>query len=389
MIGYLNTLKKQECFGCGACFQACPKQAIEMREDREGFSYPLINLEKCISCNICHKICPTENMPGFNRVHNALVGYNSNPIVRRESASGGAFKSLIDVYDKDVNVFGATWAGRSCVIHAEATKEDAYRKFHKSKYIQSNTSYTYCQVKNQIKSGKKVIYVGTPCQIAGLRSFIGQSKPNLLCVDIVCHGVSSGKVLESYFETMDKKNSKVTGIDFRLKTKRNGEFNSKCALLYYEDGTRKVVDYDSSGFLRGFANGLFFRPSCAVCPFAKAERVSDLTIGDAWGVEKIKPDLNPHEGVSLIFANTEKGEKVLQIIRDRNHFFIEAEPDVLIAGNGRLLKPDVGHSKRKEFFERFEDENFEQLVQFCIPRISLMHKVGYRIKLFLRGKKYE
>lgn len=384
MRGYLVNGEKKECFGCGACFQICPQKAISMQRDNEGFLYPNVDEKACVLCNQCHQVCPHEHLPDFHQINSALVGYNSDTEVRIKSASGGAFKSIVDVANEDTKVFGVVWSGRSEAVHTEATKKEAYDLFHKSKYIQSDTGLSFKKVKNYLVAGISVIYVGTPCQIAGLKTFLNSDDKNLLCIDIVCHGVPSGKVLEKYFQSIEKRGKVVYGIDFRHKVFKRGAYDSKCALIRYSDGINRVVDYDSSGFLRGFANGLFFRPSCSECPFAKAERVSDLTIGDAWGIEKSRSDLNPHEGVSLILVNTEKGKSIVKKICNTSCYFSEVEPDIVISGNGRLKKPDAGHSKRNVFFERYEVEDFERLVQSYIPKNSRIRKIGHRIKNHLK-----
>jgi coenzyme F420-reducing hydrogenase beta subunit len=381
MIGFLSTGDKKECFGCGACFNACPKHAIIMQQDNEGFLYPTVNSEKCVSCNLCHNVCPQEKGQKYYEISKAFVGYNLEYNVRKESSSGGAFKSIIDAVQTDTVVFGVEWNGRSNAVHTQSPKCEAYERFRKSKYIQSDTGNTYQQVKELLKIGREIIYVGTPCQISGLKTYLGQDSKNLLCVDIVCHGVPSGKILENYFKSIDKKNDKVKRIDFRQKEKRNNVLDSKCALLTYESGKQRVADYDSSSFLRGFANGLFFRPSCAVCPFAQAKRTSDLTIGDAWGVEKAIPELNPHEGVSIILVNTDKGKSLVQqILTNHNSYYTEVSSELIISGNGRLNRPDVGHSKRDSFFEKYEEYDFEKLVQKYIPKISKIRKMASRIK---------
>lgn len=385
MNGYLVTNQKNECFGCGACNKICPVSAIQMEEDHEGFLYPKVDQDKCISCGQCHKVCPAENLIPTEYPRKSLVGYSTQTGVRNKSASGGAFHALVDCASDGTVIFGVEWQNRSRAVYAKASRNDAYKRFSKSKYVQSVVGDAYIEAKELLDAGRDVLFVGTPCQIAGLRRFLKRDYINLLCVDLVCHGVPSSKTLEQYLQSMDRGSCKVTGIDFREKvTKRNGTADSKCAVLHYSDGTNKAVDYESSGFLRGFACGLFFRPSCATCPFACASRVSDLTIGDAWGIEKEKPKLNPHEGVSLILVNTEKGEAAAEQMKCAM-MLEEVSTETMVSGNGRLKSPDRGHQKRCEFFQRFESEDFEKLIQEFIPRISLVRRAGHAIKRLIRG----
>lgn len=385
MKGYLVTNQKNECFGCGACNQICPVAAIDMEEDHEGFLYPKVDIDKCISCRQCHKVCPAENMIPSEYPRKTLVGYSVQTGVRNNSASGGAFYALVNCTNDEAAIFGVEWQSRSRAAHAKAPRDDAYKRFSKSKYVQSVIGNAYTEAKEHLDAGRNVMFVGTPCQIAGLRGFLKKDYANLLCVDLVCHGVPSSKTLERYLQSRDRRSCKVIGIDFREKvTKRNGTVDSKCAVLHYADGTDKIVDYESSGFLRGFACGLFFRPSCAVCPFACASRVSDLTIGDAWGIEKENPKLNPHEGVSLILVNTEKGDAAVEQMK-HTMTLEEVCTETLVSGNGRLKSPDRGHQKRSEFFDRFESEDFEKLIQEYIPRISFVRRAGHEIKRLIRG----
>lgn len=385
MKGYLVTSQKNECFGCAACNQICPVSAIQMVEDGEGFLYPKVDLDKCISCGQCHRACPVENTITPKYPGKSLVGFSFQTDIRNRSASGGAFNALVNCATDDSTIFGVEWQSRSSAIHSKASKNEAYKRFSKSKYVQSIIGDAYGDAKELLDVGKDVLFIGTPCQVAGLRSYLKKDYINLLCVDLVCHGVPSSKTLERYLQSMDRQGRKVTGIDFREKVaKRNGKVDSKCAALHYSDGADKIVDYESSGFLRGFACGLFFRPSCATCPFACAGRVSDLTIGDAWGIEKNNPRLNPHEGVSLILVNTKKGEAAAEQMK-HTMMLEEVSTEILISGNGRLKSPDSGHQNRNDFLRRIDTEDFEKLVQEYIPRISWARRAGHAVKRLIRG----
>lgn len=385
MIGYLVSEKKNECFGCGGCFQICPVNAIRMEKDGEGFVYPKINRDKCIECNRCQIVCPAENEVQKQSIQRAFAGYCVEEDVRKNSSSGGAFKAIVDAASMYTRFFGAEWKDRVHVVHSMSLKDDAYLQFCKSKYVQSNTECTYQQTKQILNKGGEVVYIGTPCQIAGLKSFLQKERENLLCVDLICHGVSSSSVLERYYIANEKARNSIVKMDFREKVQKGKNVDTKCAVLHYQNGKKRVVDYNKSGFLRGFANGLFFRPSCSTCPFACTERISDLTIGDAWGIEKEKLKLNPHQGVSLILVNSEKGERWIEQIKERMLVY-EVSVERMVSGNGRLKSPDKGHVKRKEFFNRYMNEDFEKLVQDLIPRISFIRRIGHKIKMLVKGQ---
>lgn len=380
---YFQSQEKADCFGCGACAQACPAAAITMAADEEGFLYPCVDSDACVHCGRCAAVCPADLRFGLRTPERVAAGYSRQSEIQRSSASGGAFWAITMAAPEDAIIFGAEWTGRSTVCHRGAPKWEAYERFHKSKYIQSEIGSSYVQAKRQLKQGRTVVFTGTPCQIAGLKAFIGGNDPNLLCVDLVCHGVPSGKVLEAYLQDAETPKDPVRKIEFRYKKPGKDRWDSKCAKLIYNSGKERIVDYDSSAFLRGFAAGLFFRPSCSSCPYARKERISDLTIGDCWGIENRKPEWDPHKGVSLVFANTGKGKQWLQRM-EPSMVLEEISLDQAVSGNARLRDPDSGHKNRSDFFNMLEKESFERLVQSFVPRISRLRKLGHRIKQKLR-----
>lgn len=382
---YLKSFDKRNCFGCSACAQICPVSAISMKPDNEGFMYPIVDDRCCVHCELCIQVCPASANEMFTKPLSAVAGFYKDSSIRNSSSSGGAFAAITAGAAENTVVFGAQWESRSSVCHAGVPAEEAYSVFHKSKYIQSNVKETYQETKKYLKQDVPVIFTGTPCQIAGLKHFLGKDYPHLLCVDLVCHGVPSGKVLETYLSTKDRKNDPATAIDFRYKSCKHDQWDSKCAQIRYRSGKRVVVDYDSSGFLRGFANGLFFRPSCGICPYAQSQRVSDLTIGDFWGIEKAIPSLNPHEGVSLIIVNTDKGKQYFQRI---SQYMECTAVDYCLAvnGNARLKEPDPGHKDRGLFFLKLDTMNFERLVQQSVPRVSAIRKLGHRVKMWIKRR---
>ncbi len=315
-VGFLNNFKKEECFGCEACFNVCPKQAIEMKEDDEGFRYPFINHDLCVNCGLCHKACPYENRPlENNSIKYVWGGYSLDSAIRLSSTSGGAFSSITKAFCSDGGiVFGATADGIE-VKHICIDKIDDLYRLRKSKYIQSAIGHSYAQVKQFLSSGKRVVFSGTPCQIAGLYSFLGNKAYDcLLTIEVVCEGVPSPLYMRKFANSLYKKyHSKVLSIDYRHKGRSffgNGKWDFQVMKTTLENKKELSIDRWFNPFWSIWLQHLMSRPSCYQCPFAKKERVADVTLGDLWGVHKYCPDLyGKNGGASLVLCNNEKGKQ--------------------------------------------------------------------------------
>ena len=235
-MGYLTTGLKNECYGCTACAAICPKKAITMGTDSEGFLYPVVNDDFCIKCNLCKKVCSAEKDVEKVKTQQSVATLYNDEAVLLKSASGGAFKALLESVDRDTVVYGVCWESRSVAVFDKASIEDAFEKFRKSKYVQAEVRNTYSSVKNDLDNGNKVLFVGTPCQASGLKEFLRKPYDNLILTDLICHGVPSSKVLEKQFECWDSKNDKAKSIQFRHKEQKNNTWNSKYALVEFESG---------------------------------------------------------------------------------------------------------------------------------------------------------
>lgn len=368
-MGYLTTGLKNECYGCTACAEICPKNAIAMEKDNEGFLYPVVDDSLCVNCNLCKKVCSAEkDVEKAAPIKSVATIYNDETVLLK-SSSGGAFKSLLDVCDTGTIIYGVCWESRSVAVFDKANATEAFEKFRKSKYVQAEVRNTYSLIKTDLENGKKVVFVGTPCQVSGLKEFLRKPYENLLTVDLICHGVPSSKVLEKQFECWDTNKDKAKSIQFRHKKQKGNSWNSKYALVDFETGKQKIFEYDTSAFLRGYDNGLFFRPSCSICQFATSSRVSDITIGDYWGSK----EFDVHKGLSLVFANTEKGLELISKFDNTTKVF-DVDFDYAVAHNARLRSPDKGHKNRKDLFEQIDKVNFEDLVQKYAPKVPSWKK---------------
>lgn len=325
MIGFLNTTNKNECFGCEACAQGCPVSAIVMNKDEEGFNYPIIDEEKCIHCGKCHSICPYENVPSYSMDDKVVFGgQNVNKTILKESTSGGAFSAIVEGWcDENYVVFGAVAEGLK-VYHTYVENKNEIAKFRKSKYLQSEIGNSYNEVKEFIKKGKKVLFSGTPCQIAGLKTYLRDEIPEtLLTVEVVCEGVPTPLFMRKYEEyIIEKYNSKIEKLDYRYKdlkiSKRGitGKWDFQVMYTYLGDGKEIKKDRWFNPFWSIWLKHLMSRPSCYQCPFATENRIADITLGDLWGVHLYCPELyNRNTGASLIVCNTEKGRMTLKSAR--------------------------------------------------------------------------
>ena len=324
---------KSKCCGCEACAQICNSNAITMKEDSEGFSYPIVNSDLCIDCGLCESICQYTNpIDKHKNEQRAFGGHINNAVVLNESTSGGAFSAIVDFWcDKDYVIFGAEAKGLK-VFHSYITDKKQLYRYRRSKYSQSEIGSAYIDANRFLKEGKKVLFSGTPCQLAGLKLFLGKGNFNhLLMVEVVCEGVPSPLFIRKLDNKIqEKKNSKIDIIDYRYKDTDRWDY--QVMFIKYSSHNNSIhgtfkQDRWFNGFWSIWLNHLMSRPSCYNCLYTTKERVADLTLGDLWGVHLYCPDLyNSNRGASLIIANTKKGISIAEAIL--NNGFIGRELDI-------------------------------------------------------------
>jgi coenzyme F420-reducing hydrogenase beta subunit len=360
----------KECCGCGACADICPKSAISLRADDETFRYPVIDKEKCINCGLCEKTCPLSfsNYHGYDSVKSYVGTYKSKDVIY-DSSSGGAFTAIYQVYtNKGYVVYGAQYEDHLRVVHGRAETEKECEKFRKSKYIQSDTLGCFIKVENDLKSGKSVLFSGVSCQCAALISYLDTkkvSKENLITVNILCHGVPSQAMFDKYIEEEEEEEAALV-YQFRFKNKEaeRSKVNSRTAWVEFSNGHKYIRTVDNDPFLRGYYKRLFYRPSCATCHFTCKERISDFTIADAWGIEKIKPEYRPIEGVSLILFNTEKAKDAFETINAEMDLE-EVTSEWALASQRLFRAPTDMHKNRDKFFNLWKKMSFKKAVFKC------------------------
>lgn len=338
-----------------------------MQIDKEGFLYPIIDKEKCIECKLCEKICPNKEYKINDKV-TAYIAINKDEEQLKSSASGGCFLPIAQyiISQKGV-VFGARYDNNLNVIHDYTEEMDKLKMFQGSKYVRSDLNNAYIKVKQFLLDNRYVLFSGTPCQCQGLRTYLGKTYEKLYTCEIICHANSSPRVFNLYKKNLEKNNNK--GIeDIRFRDKSNGWKNQK-TIIKYSDGT---IQEDLSFYL-GFVNELFNRPSCHNCNFCSSNRLSDFTIGDAWGINEIDPSIiDDDTGISLFCINTEKGMKLKNIIEKKLNL---KKTNVEIAFKHNHYQNVKEHKKRKEFFEKIDIGEIDE--KNIIDNIKMYTKVSF------------
>lgn len=324
----IQVSKKQDCCGCSACVQRCPRHCISMKEDAEGFLYPDVDMTQCIDCGICEKVCPWLNLHEKSKIQDVLGAKNIDRKERMESSSGGVFIALAKkVIENGGVVFGAVFNECWEVVHTYAENLKNVKSMMGSKYMQSRMENSYREAEGFLKRGRTVLFTGCPCQITGLHNYLGKEYHNLISVDFLCHGVPSPGVWRKYLTEVSTSfpkeingisldfSTKITGIDFRNK-QQSGWKNFYLTITGLSNGTEKVLLSDkhkNNPFMKGFLGDLYLRPSCYNCKCKNGASHSDLTIADFWGISSIMPDFDDDKGVSLVLVNTDKGRNVLAL----------------------------------------------------------------------------
>ena len=341
--------KKNFCTGCGACYNACPVDAIALQGDKYGFYKPVIDNTKCTNCGLCEKTCPLDNYKSKNDEPKAYALINKDEITRLKCASGGAFAAFAKyILEQKGIVYGVIWNDEIVAVHSRAEKIEQLEKMYTSKYVQANTLDTFKQAKKDLVDGKLVLYSGTPCQISGLKSYLKKDYENLITIDLICHGTPSPLILEKYKQEFlkDKHDEKIININFRSKKRGWGAFYT---LIINTNKKEYCIDGSKSSYLKAFGN-LSLNTSCLNCQFNKIPRIADITIGDFWGVDEYDKSLNDKKGTSIILINNEKGQNLLKKI-EQNCRLQEVALEVAIKRNPNVYSSSKAHKNREKFLD--------------------------------------
>ena len=353
---------KEICCGCSACASVCPVGAISMKPDNEGFLYPDIGFEKCINCGKCRNICPAANKPkDTEKAPVVYAAVNRSEKIRENSSSGGLFTAFAEQVINDGGVvFGAGFDAHLKVIHQMCSDKKSLDKLRGSKYVQSEIGNTYQEAREQLEGGKKVLVVGTPCQIGGLYAYLGKEYDNLITVDFICHGVPSPKVWGKYvFSKEGKYKSKAVSASFR--EKKNG-WKPYYLSIKFENADEYSCVIPQDPYLRGFVSDLYLRPACGMCSFKLKHRQSDITLADFWGIEKTDSPFNDNKGTSLVLIHSEKGEKLFRSVSQEVQY--EKQELAFALKDNPAYHTSVTHSGfRERFFKDLKRKPLDKLVE--------------------------
>ena len=357
----IEILDKSKCVGCHACYSSCPRRCLSMQEDNEGFLYPLVDKEQCINCKRCEAVCPVVIRPSLHMYDEVcFAAYSKDERIRRGSSSGGVFSVLAESVLKCGGVvFGAAFDSEFQVHHIQIASSEELEKLRCSKYVQSRIEDTYKEARNYLKSGRKVYFSGTPCQIDGLNNFLGREYNNLITQDIICHGVPAPFVWRKYLnQVKEKMQTGIRGVTFRDKTL----------------GWRNLRD-------------TCLRPSCYKCPSKGVKRSSDITLADFWNISDFIADFDDNKGVDLIVCHSEKGRDLLRTVSESvvyQEVSVRAATENIPMNNSPHLPKN-----RQEFIASLNTGSFSDSVdKYCsIPFSERVHtKIKHIIKKISRRK---
>lgn len=339
------------CTGCRACEQICPHGAISMHPNAEGFWESVTDFDKCVDCGLCRLSCPQNTKPKFSVPIVVYAVRDKDDSEIKVSASGGAFAAAArKILLNGGAVVGAVYNDDMTVSHIVVNNIEYLPKLQSSKYVQSNTENTFREVRKLLRSGKEVLYSGTPCQIAGLKGFLRKDYGNLYTMDLICHGVASPKLFAKYLEWLGgKMGGKIIYYDFRDKSTGWG--------LDYMTKTKtkaKTMPCSLDPYYHHFLAGDTYRECCYHCQYSQKERVGDITIGDYWRIEKEHPSFYSTKGVSCLLVNTEKGQKLWNLISSE-FVSLESTFDKVANANHNLKAPTPRPAVRDSIYNQIDE----------------------------------
>lgn len=383
------------CSSCAACANVCARGAIAMTLDGKGFYRPVVDVEKCVDCGACERACPwTKNVAnphGSSESPMTLAAYAADENIRSKSSSGGVFSLLAEkVLDAGGVVVGVAQLGKTHFGHVVVENAEDLEKLRGSKYVQADVGTVYRDVRKFLQGGRKVLFSGTPCQVAALYSVLGNRDfENLATVDIVCHGTPSVKVFEKYIRETEIASS-ASILSSRFRDKRNGWrlYSMAHRAIEYSTGDCfqifKTLREDE--FMRVFLQNICLNDSCSDCRYGKVPRIADMTLGDYWNIALVHPEMDDDGGTSVVLLNTARGKKLFDEISSRLKL-CESKLEYAVAGNPCLVRSSKQHPRRKEFFEALDSKSLDELIKTYCPYPGVLKKSYLKIRRVLGAVK--
>lgn len=360
--------RPEVCCGCGACAEVCAHKAITMRFNEEGFLYPVTDGSLCNDCGLCNKVCPFINRDRARMPKNVYAARNKDLSMRLKSSSGGLFTLLAEkIIQEGGVVFGAKFDSDWSVIHASAETLEECKAFVGSKYVQSRLGSTFSEVRRCLKEGRKVLFSGTPCQVAALRKFLRKDYDNLLLIDVVCHGAPSNKVWQHYLDqtlaTSNKKRSEIAAISFR--DKRNG-WNNYGLCIAFKDGSERFEPMTENLHMQAFLKDLSIRPSCFECACRNGRSGADISLADFWGFRYVMKGEDDDKGTSLELVWSKKGAEITSSlsVESKSASYYKA-----FKYNPAIILDPKRPSVRQEFWRIFNSEGLAKALA-VVPYIK-------------------
>lgn len=365
--------REQDCCGCGACKNVCPRDAISMVADVNGYVYPHIDTQRCIECNACEKVCGYRSAPqkSLPKVCYAVAAKDKQLLDR--AASGGLFAALaVKILREGGAVYGTAMFSEKqemVIRHIRVDSEQELPMLQGSKYVQSDIAWTYRQAKHDLREGRSVLFSGTPCQIAGLVSYLGRPYENLLTVEVICHGVPNSRMFQDFLKILEEKEGRAI-TDFHFRSKKKGQGMNTYVSYLGTDGKRtsSCRNGHTYSYMHYFLKSYIYRTSCYSCPFAAAERVADITIGDYWGFHEEHPVLPSDvclsnvRGVSCALLNTENGIRSFDKIR-KSLTVLETGFEKIAKHNAQLCAPCSCQQERDVILRIYREQGYGAVEQ--------------------------
>lgn len=368
----------KKCSGCTACYAVCPRKAISMQIDEEGFLYPRIDESLCVHCGLCERVCPSLNQKPLREPLSVYAAKAKDDALRQESSSGGIFSLLArQVMSEGGIVYGAAISEIDLsVAHCSAENEEELSWLRGSKYVQSDVGDTYFRVRSQLKDGRKVLFSGTPCQVAALRNYLARDYDNLICVEVICHAVPSPLAWRKFLEKRAAASAKgrdsarpeaVIGRRISFRRKNCGWKKFSLSLRFAND-KEYLLDLRTDNFLRGFLSELYNRPSCHECSVRELRSGADITLGDYWNVHQRFPQIDDDLGTSVVLVNSNKGAILANKIALECDM-VESDYADVRRTNPAIYRSSPPHHKRDKFFKLvYRGADFDMTVDRLLAR---------------------